>query len=82
MEKKKMIPAKLPPDIYRALEDVVGQEYISQDRAVLECYSKFSVDAGGTLKKHMKDPSNIPACIVYPGVDRRCAGHHAHLQPL
>ena len=66
MENKKMIPAKLPPDIYRALEDVVGQEYISQDRAVLECYSKFSVDAGGTLKKHMKDPSNIPACIVYP----------------
>ncbi|MBN2108708.1 MAG: FAD-binding oxidoreductase [Deltaproteobacteria bacterium] len=67
MEKKKMIPAKLPPDIYRALEDVVGREFISQDRAVLECYSKFSVDAGGTLKKHMKDPSNIPACIVYPG---------------
>jgi hypothetical protein len=66
MEKKKMIPAKLPPDIYRALEDVVGREFISQDRAVLECYSKFSVDAGGTLKKHMKDPSNIPACIVYP----------------
>lgn len=67
MGKKKCIPSKLPPEVYKALEDIVGTGYISDDRSVVECYSKFSVDAGGTLKKHAKDPSNIPACIVLPG---------------
>ncbi len=67
MEKKKMIPNKLDPEVYRALENIVGKEWISQDRALVETYSKFSLDAGGFLKKHMKDPSNIPACVVLPG---------------
>jgi len=66
MDKKKCVPAKLPPEAYKALEDIVGPERISEDRAITECYSKFSVDSGGTLKKHAKDPSNIPACIILP----------------
>ena len=66
MEKKKMIPNKLPPEVYKALQDIVGPGYISQDRAVVECYSNFCVDATGALKKTAKDPSNIPACIVLP----------------
>ncbi len=66
MEKKKCIPGTIAPEVYKALEDIVGPKYISQDRAIIECYSKFSVDSGGTLKKHAKDPSNIPACIVLP----------------
>ncbi len=67
MKKKKMIPNKLAPEVYRALENVVGREWISQDRAIVETYSKFSLDTDGFLKKHEKDPSNIPACIVLPG---------------
>ena len=66
MEKKKSVPTKLPREVYQALEDIVGAEWISEDRAVVECYSKFSVDSGGALKKHAKDPSNIPACVVLP----------------
>jgi len=66
MEKKKMIPNKLPPEVYKALQDIVGPGYISQDRAVVECYSNFCVDSTGALKKHAKDPSNIPACIILP----------------
>ena len=65
-EIKKSIPNKLVSEVYKALEDIVGEEYISQERAVVECYSKFSVDSGGALKKHAKDPSNIPACIILP----------------
>ena len=61
MDTKKMVPNKLPPEVYKALEDIVGPEYISQDRAVVECYSNFCVDSTGALKKHQKDPSNIPA---------------------
>ena len=90
-EKKieKSIPSKLPPEVYKALEDIVGEEYISQDRAVVECYSKFSVDSGGALKKHAKDPSNIPACIILPGtteeiqaIMRVCNRHKTKVIPF
>ena len=63
---KKVQPRYFPPEIYHALEDIVGKENISQDRAVLETYSKFSIDIMGYLKKHTRDASNIPACVVLP----------------
>ena len=50
-EKKKVLPAKLPREVYRGLEDIVGREYITEDRAVVETYSKFSIDCPGYLKK-------------------------------
>ncbi len=67
MNREKCSPSKISSQAYKKLEDIVGQKNISQDRAVVECYSKFSVDAAGALKKHLKDPSNIPACIILPG---------------
>ena len=68
MEEKKAVRAnRLPPAIYAELEAVVGKDYISQDRAVIETYSRFGIDITGYLKKHAKDPSNIPACIILPG---------------
>jgi len=88
-QKKKCVPAQLAPEIYRALENIVGPDNISRDRAVLECYSKFSIDSAGTLKKHAKDPSNIPACVVLPGstgevqsVVRVCKRFHVHFIPF
>ena len=63
---KKVEPLSLSPEIYQSLEDIVGKEYITQDRAILETYSRFSIDIAGLLKKHAKDPSNIPACVVLP----------------
>jgi hypothetical protein len=65
-ERHKVIPARLPREVYRALEDIVGPDYITEDRAVLETYSKCSVDGPGFLKKHARDPSSIPACVVLP----------------
>ena len=67
MEKIKMIPNRVPPEVYQALESVVGPQWVSQDRAIIECYSKLSIDAEGFIKKHLKDPSSIPACVVLPG---------------
>ena len=66
MDRKKMIAGRLTAEVFRALENVVGSEWISEDRAVVEAYSKLSLDAEGFLKKHHKDPSNIPACILFP----------------
>ena len=52
MENPKMIPNKLPREVYRALGNIVGSEWISEDRAIIETYSKLSLDAEGFLKKH------------------------------
>jgi len=62
----KVEPRYLPSEVYRALEEIVGKEHITQDRAILETYSKFSVDIASYLKKHAKDPSTIPACVILP----------------
>ena len=64
---KKVVPNKIPREALQALKDVLGDEWVSEDRAVIETYSRFSVDSGGTLRKHLKDPTTIPACIVLPG---------------
>jgi FAD binding domain-containing protein len=64
---EKKIPRNtLDPEIYKELEEIVGPLYISEDRAIVETYSKYSIDPVGFLKKHGKDGSNIPACIVLP----------------
>jgi len=63
---KKVIPSKIPREALRALEDTLGPEFVSEDRAVVETYSRFCVDSAGALRKHQKDPTMIPACIVLP----------------
>jgi len=67
MEKKRIVPAKLPAEVYKELEDIVGEQWISQDRLVLESYSKLSIEGRTYLQKHMKDPASLPACVVLPG---------------
>jgi hypothetical protein len=66
MEKRKVISNRLAPEVYRDLENIVGKEWISQDRAIVETYSKLTGDVNSFLKKHMRDPSDIPACIILP----------------
>lgn len=65
---KKVVPQILPGQVYQALEDIVGKEWISQDRAVCETYScNPACDPGDSvLRKHLKDPTCIPACVVLP----------------
>jgi FAD/FMN-containing dehydrogenase len=68
MEKNnKVQPNKLPTEVYQELENIVGKENITEDRATVETYSRFGIDIIGYLKKHGKDPSNIPACVILPG---------------
>jgi hypothetical protein len=88
-EKKKVTPGRIPGEAYKALEDIVGAQWISQDRAVVETYSKFSVDRTGYLKKHLKDPSTIPAAIIFPGsteevqaIVRICNRYRVHMIPF
>jgi len=62
----KVIPNKVSREVFQALQDVVGPEWVSEDRAVIETYSRFSVDTTGVLRKHQRDATMIPACIVLP----------------
>ncbi len=65
-EKKKVIPNKLPAEAIQVLQDIVGPQWVSEDRAVIETYSRFSVDAAQPLRQHHKDHTMLPACIVLP----------------
>jgi len=65
-EKKKVIPNKLDPEVFDALKSVVGERWISQQRSVIETYSKFSIDGQSFLRKYAKDPFAIPACVILP----------------
>jgi len=63
---KRIGRSRLAPEVYKLLEGIVGSEWISEDRAVVETYSKHSIDPASFLMKHQKDGTNIPACVVLP----------------
>ena len=65
-KQQKVIPNKLPPQVYQALEDVVGKRWISEKRSLVETYSKLSIEGMTYVRKHQKDPTIIPACVVLP----------------
>ena len=56
---------KLPREAYRALEDVVGPEWITEDRMEVEAYS-YEVSFDNYLYKLMRDPTPIPAAVILP----------------
>jgi hypothetical protein len=62
----KVIPNKISREALQALKDTLGSEWVSEDRAVIETYSRFSVDTAGLLKKHQRDATILPACIALP----------------
>jgi hypothetical protein len=66
-QQQKVTPNKITKDAYQALEAIVGKEYITEDRSIVETYSRYGIDIPGFLKKHARDSSNIPACVVLPG---------------
>lgn len=64
--RQKVIQKKLPREVYRALKNVVGEQWIHESRSVVETYSKLSIEGGSFVKKHEKDPHVLPACVVLP----------------
>jgi hypothetical protein len=65
-KKQKVIQKKLPREVYNALKEVVGEQWIYEQRSVVETYSKPSLEAGIFIKKHEKDPQVLPSCVVLP----------------
>lgn len=65
-KKQKVIHQKLPRHIYGALEDVVGKRWISEQRSMVETYSKLSIEGMTYVRKHQKDATILPACVILP----------------
>ena len=63
----KVEPKKLLPEVYKQLEAIVGPDWISKDRAIVEGYSRGLMVPTEILPKHAKDPTVLPACIILPG---------------
>ena len=85
---KKVEPKKLPSEIYEQLEAIVGPDWISEDRAVVEGYSRGGYVPTEILPKHMKDPTVLPACIVLSGtteevqaIVRLCSRYQVPITP-
>src|SRR4030043_2081655 len=53
---------KLPKEEYQALEDIVGQEYISQDPVIIETYNQVWGNKLFFGEKH----STRPAAVLLP----------------
>ena len=87
--KKKVIQKKLPREVYNALKNVVGEQWIYEQRSVVETYSKLSIEGFSFVKKHQKDPHVLPACVVLPAsteeiqsVVRICNRYHVPFIPF
>jgi hypothetical protein len=87
--KQKVIQKKLPRDVYNALKNVVGEQWIYEQRSVVETYSKLSIEGFSFIKKHQKDPHVLPACVVLPAsteetqaIVRICNRHHVPFIPF
>jgi hypothetical protein len=65
-KKQKVIQKKLPREVFNALKNIVGEQWIYEQRSVVETYSKLSIEGGSFVKKHEKDPHVLPACVVLP----------------
>jgi len=87
--KQKVIQKKLPREVYNALKNVVGEQWIYEQRSVVETYSKLSIEGFSFIKKHQKDPHVLPACVVLPvsteetqAIVRICNRYHIPFIPF
>jgi hypothetical protein len=63
-EKGKIVPQKLSREAYHALESVVGKEWVTEDRALIEGYVVQTDDAGASLRLLKRDPKMRAAAVV------------------
>ncbi|MFC1907547.1 hypothetical protein ACFLW8_05625, partial [Chloroflexota bacterium] len=62
--REKIVPQKLSREAYRALERVVGKEWVTEDRAMIEAYVVNTDDAGASLRVLKRDPRMRAAAVA------------------
>jgi len=73
-EKTKVVPRKLSREAYRALESVVGKEWVSEDRAIIEGYVVPCIDPGVLIGVVHRNPAIRPAAVVLPATTEEIQG--------
>ncbi|MFC1870347.1 FAD-binding oxidoreductase [Chloroflexota bacterium] len=63
-EGAKVVPQKLSREAYHALESVVGKEWVTEDRAMIEAYVVNTDDAGASLRVLNRDTKMRAAAVV------------------
>ena len=63
----------IEPHVYQALAEVVGPDFISDDPAIRECYSR-DPHPSITVRKMDKDPVTVPDLIVLPSSTEEVQG--------
>jgi len=58
--------------VYNLLKDAVGEEWVSDDRAMCEAYSKDTA-VSVVLRKHRKDPTMLPEFVLLPSTTEEVA---------
>lgn len=74
IEKAKVVPQRLSRDAYRALEKVVGKEWVSEDRAVIETYVVNCIDIGVAVGLAGRSARIRPAAVVLPATTEEVQG--------
>ena len=73
-EKVKVVPQKLSPEAFHALENVVGKEWVSEERSIIETYVVHCIDIGVALAVAGKSPRVRPAAVVLPATTEEVQG--------
>ncbi len=66
MATEKVVPQKLSREAYHALESVVGKEWVSEDRAIIESYVIHCIDAGVQIAVLSKNHRVRAAAVILP----------------
>ena len=73
-EQIKVIPKKLSGEAYHALESVVGKEWVSEDRAMIEAYVVNCIDIGVAIGLAGRSARIRPAAVVLPATTEEVQG--------
>lgn len=64
--KEKVVVQKLSREAYHALENIVGKEWVTEDRAKVEAYVMACIDVGVSIRALHRDPTLRAAAVVLP----------------
>jgi len=65
-KKQKVVPSKLSREAYNALENIVGKEWVTEDRAMIEAYVGGCIDPVAAIALARKSAAHRPAAVVLP----------------
>ena len=73
-KRDKVVPQRLSREAYHALENVVGKEWVCEDRAIIESYVVHCIDIGAALGLLSRSATMRFAAVVLPATTEEVQG--------